>query len=53
MMDTGLKGKVAVITGANNPYGIGAAIARILASEGVNVFLQYYSHDVNSRLNER
>jgi len=47
MIDTGLKGKVAIITGANNPYGIGAAIARILASQGVNIFLHYYSHDID------
>lgn len=47
MVDTGLKGKVAVITGANNPYGIGSAISRTLASQGVNIFIHYYSHDVN------
>lgn len=52
MIDTGLKGKVAIITGANNPYGIGAAIARILASQGVNIFLHYYSHDVNFPISE-
>lgn len=46
-MDTGLKGKVALITGANNPYGIGAAIAKALASEGVKIFIHYYSHDAN------
>ena len=47
MIDTGLKSKVALITGANNPYGIGAAIARSLASQSVNIFIHYYSHDVN------
>lgn len=47
MIDTGLKGKVAIVTGANNPYGIGAAIARALASEGVNIFIHYYSQEVD------
>jgi len=42
MLDTRLKDKVAIITGANNPYGIGAAIAKSLASQGVKVFLQFY-----------
>lgn len=42
MIDTGLKNKVAVVTGANNPYGIGAAIARSLAKQGVKLLLHYY-----------
>ena len=41
MIDPGLKGKVVLITGANNPYGIGAGIARAFAAQGVNVFLHY------------
>ena len=41
MIDPGLKGKVAVVTGGNNPYGIGAAIARTLASQGADIFLHY------------
>ena len=41
MIDTGLKGKVAIVTGANNPYGIGAGIAKALATQGVKVFLHY------------
>lgn len=36
-----LEGKVALITGANNPHGIGAEVARVLAAEGVRVFLAY------------
>jgi 3-oxoacyl-[acyl-carrier protein] reductase len=49
MIDTKLKNKVALITGANNPYGIGAAIVKALAIQGVKVFLQYYRfHYTNS-----
>lgn len=42
MIDTGLKDKVALITGGNNPFGIGAAIARAFASHGTKVFIHYY-----------
>ena len=41
MIDTGLKEKVALITGGNNPYGIGAAIARAFASEAVKICVTY------------
>jgi 3-oxoacyl-[acyl-carrier protein] reductase len=37
-MDTGLDGKVALVTGVNNPLGIGAATAEALAAEGAAVF---------------
>ena len=39
MIQTGLKNKVAIVTGAN--HGIGAAIALALAKEGVKVFITY------------
>jgi len=39
MIDTGLRGKVALVTGAN--HGIGAAAARALAGEGAKVFITY------------
>lgn len=38
---TDLKGKVAIITGANCPMGIGAAIGRALATNGVYCFLTF------------
>jgi len=41
MIDTGLEGKVVLITGANNPIGIGAAAARAFGREGALVFLTY------------
>ena len=41
MIDPGLKGKVVLITGANNPHGIGAGIARAFAAQGTKVFLHY------------
>ena len=40
-MDYGLKGKVALITGANNPQGIGATTALGFAREGAKVVLVY------------
>src|SRR5947208_1578889 len=42
MIDPGLKGKVAIVTGANNEMGIGAAVARALSAQGVSVFLTYF-----------
>ena len=41
MTDYGLKDKVAIITGANNPQGIGAATALAFAREGTKVVLVY------------
>ena len=40
-MEYGLKDKVAIITGANNPQGIGAATALAFAREGAKVVLVY------------
>jgi len=41
MVDYGLKDKVAIVTGANNPWGIGAATALAFAREGAKVVLVY------------
>ena len=41
MLDYGLKNRVAIITGANNPQGIGATTALALAREGAKVVLVY------------
>jgi len=39
MIDTGLKNKVVLVTGAN--HGIGAATAKAFATEGAKVFISY------------
>jgi 3-oxoacyl-[acyl-carrier protein] reductase len=41
MIDTGFKDRVAVVTGGNNPLGIGAAVAKSLAEQGAAVFIHY------------
>lgn len=41
MVDYGLKDRVALITGANNPWGIGATTALAFAREGAKVVLVY------------
>ena len=41
MVDYGLKDRVALITGANNPQGIGAATALAFAREGAKLVLVY------------
>jgi 3-oxoacyl-[acyl-carrier protein] reductase len=42
MINPGLEDKVALITGANNPLGIGAATARAFVVQGAKVFLTYF-----------
>ena len=41
MIDYGLKDRVALITGANNPWGIGATTALAFACEGAKIVLVY------------
>jgi len=41
MIDYGLKNKVALITGTNNPQGIGATTAIFFAREDAKVILVY------------
>ncbi|MEZ4659190.1 MAG: SDR family oxidoreductase [Caldilineaceae bacterium] len=41
MIDPQLNGKVVLITGANNLYGIGAAVAKAFAQQGAKVLLTY------------
>lgn len=42
MIDTGLDDKVVVVSGANNPHGIGAAVAKAFAAQRAKVFLHYF-----------
>ncbi len=41
MIDPGLAGKVVLVTGANNPFGMGAAIAEAFVAQDAAVFLTY------------
>ncbi len=41
MIDPGFEGKTILITGANNPFGIGAATVRAFSAQGAKVFLTY------------
>ena len=45
MVDYGLKDRVVIITGANNPWGIGATTALAFAREGAKVILIYKKID--------
>ena len=45
MVNYGLNGRVAIITGANNPQGIGATTALAFAREGAKVVLVYKKID--------
>jgi 3-oxoacyl-[acyl-carrier protein] reductase len=42
MIDPGLEGKVVLVTGGNNPYGIGAAVAKAFAAQNAKVFIHYF-----------
>jgi len=48
IIDPGLNEKVVLVTGGNNPYGIGAAIARKFATHGARVFIHGYRQDVDN-----
>jgi len=41
MINTQLKNKIVLITGVNNPFGVGAAAARAFAAEGATIFGTY------------
>lgn len=48
MADSGLKNRVVIVTGANNPEGIGAATARAFAAEAARVVLHSYQPEGTS-----
>ena len=43
MIDTGLNGKVVLLTGGNNPSGIGAATALAFAAQQAKIFIHFFS----------
>lgn len=49
MIDPGLKDKTVLVTGGNNPHGIGAATARAFAAQGAAVFLHYLRQTFDSK----
>lgn len=42
MIDPQLEGRVVLVTGANNPHGIGAATAKAFAAQGCPVMLHFF-----------
>jgi 3-oxoacyl-[acyl-carrier protein] reductase len=42
MIDPALRNRVALVTGGNNPHGIGAATAKAFALQGAAVFIHYF-----------
>jgi 3-oxoacyl-[acyl-carrier protein] reductase len=49
MIDSGLKDKTVLVTGGNNPLGIGAATARAFAAQGAAVFIHYLRQPFDSK----
>lgn len=47
MLDPALKDRVVLITGGNNPYGIGAATAKAFAAQGAAVFVHYFRQSID------
>lgn len=53
MIDPGVNEKVVLVTGGNNPCGIGAAIARKFASYGAKVFIHGYRQEIDLPVDNR
>ena len=53
MVSSGLEGKVVLVTGGNNPRGIGAATAKAFAAQGAVVFIHYFRQAEESSGNAR
>jgi 3-oxoacyl-[acyl-carrier protein] reductase len=46
MIDPGVQNRVVLVTGGNNPLGIGAATARAFAAQGAAVFIHFFRQPV-------
>lgn len=46
MVDPELQNRVVLVTGGNNPYGIGAATAKSFAAQGAAVFIHFFRQPV-------
>jgi 3-oxoacyl-[acyl-carrier protein] reductase len=49
MIDAKLTDRIVLVTGANNPAGIGAATAKAFATQGAKVFVHYFRHPLEDR----
>jgi 3-oxoacyl-[acyl-carrier protein] reductase len=49
MIDPGLHGETVLVTGTNNPEGMGAGISRTLAAQGARVFMTFRRALLNSQ----
>ena len=49
MIDPGLQDKTVLVTGGNNPHGIGAATARAFAAQGAAVFIHYFRQPFDAK----
>jgi 3-oxoacyl-[acyl-carrier protein] reductase len=49
MIDARLTDRVVLVTGANNPTGIGVATAKAFARQGAKVFVHYFRHSSEDR----
>ena len=47
MIDPGLKDKVVLVTGGNNPHGIGAAVAKAFAVQSAKSFIHFFRHETD------
>ncbi|UCF95426.1 MAG: SDR family oxidoreductase [Desulfobacterales bacterium] len=43
-----MKDKVVLVTGGNNPWGIGAAIARAFAAQSAHAFIHFFRQEIDS-----
>lgn len=52
MINPGLENRVVLVTGANNPHGIGAATAKAFAAQGAKIFVHYLRVKTSERTAE-